>query len=80
MVSSQQPFNRKYDRGQAYGSGIYEATGRPDDNGWLSTEEGQTWAKQYEGDNAAQMYRSYINFPNSWNAPRQVRLGLRVNL
>ncbi|MDZ7725132.1 MAG: TonB-dependent receptor [candidate division KSB1 bacterium] len=80
VLDTKQPFNRRDDRGQSYGSGIYEATGLPNDNGWLSTADGQNWMSQYEGDNAENMYRAFINDPNNWETPRQIRLGLRFSL
>jgi outer membrane receptor protein involved in Fe transport len=79
LLGSKQPFNRKIDRWN-YESGIYEATGRPDDNGWLSTTEGQRWVESNGGQRAVDMYSSYINFPDNWNSPRQIRVGLRVGL
>ncbi len=79
LLGSKQPFNRKIDRWN-YTSGIYEATGSPDDNGWLSTTEGQRWVQANGGQRAIDMYQAYVNFPDNWNSPRQIRVGLRVGL
>ena len=62
------------------GAGIYEATGRADDNGWLDTIEGQKWMDDNGGARAETMYRSRINDPRSWETPRQIRLGLRFDI
>ncbi len=79
LLGSKQPFNRKNDRWN-YASGIYEATGSPNDNGWLSTNEGQRWVASNGGQRAVDMYQAYINYPDNWNSPRQIRIGLRVGL
>jgi hypothetical protein len=79
LLDTKQPFNRKNER-QSYTSGIYEATGRPDDNGWLNTVEGQRWIQSNYGLRAEQMYGSYINSPINWQSPRQIQLGLRFTL
>lgn len=79
VLGTKQPFARKNNR-ESYTTGIYETTGRPDDNGWLNTNEGQRWIESNYGARAEEMYRSYINFPENWEAPRQIRLGLRVSL
>jgi len=82
LLDTKQPFNRKDTRSgsMGYTSGIYEATGRPDTNGWLETDRGQAWIESNGGQRAAEMYRSFINDPENWQAPRQVRLGLRFSL
>lgn len=82
LLGSKLPFNRRSDRGQEYagGNGIFEATGRPDDNGWLDTVEGQKWLSDNGGTRAEEMYRSRINDPRNWMEPRQIRLGLRFNI
>jgi outer membrane receptor protein involved in Fe transport len=85
-LGSQLPFNRRSDRGQVYGlandtaPGIYEATGRPDDNGWLDTPDGQKWIADNGGERAAALYRAFINDPRNWVQPRQIRLGVRFNI
>ncbi|MBN1153894.1 TonB-dependent receptor [candidate division KSB1 bacterium] len=83
LLGTQNPFQRRSDRGQDYadgGAGVYEATGRVDDNGWLDTVEGQQWVLDNGGENAAAMYRALINNPRNWEEPRQIRLGLRFNI
>lgn len=79
VLGSKQPFGRKNDQ-QNFTSGIYEATGRPDDNGWLTTNDGRRWIDANYGQRAEDMYRSYIDFPANWNEPRQIRLGLRFEM
>ena len=87
LLGAKNPFQRRSDRGQDYfeggqdgGFGVYEATGRVDDNGWLDTIEGQQWVQDNGGANAEALYRAYINDPRSWESPRQIRLGLRFNI
>jgi len=79
LLGAKNPFNRKNNQNE-FGSGIYEATGRPDDNGWLATDAGQAWIASSGGARAANMYRSSINSPLNWETPRQVRLGVRFEL
>lgn len=79
LLGTKQPFNRKNDL-QSYGSGIYEATGRPDDNGWLATDEGQKWIEANNGIRAEELYRARTNMPDNWDSPRQIRLGLRFGI
>jgi hypothetical protein len=79
LLNTKQPFNRRNDQ-QSYTSGIYEATGRPDDNGWLDTNEGKRWIEDNYGLRAEQMYRAFINSPLNWDQPRQIRLGLRFEM
>ncbi len=82
VLGSENPFNRKNTRETASGFnvGIYEATGRPDENGWLSTSDGQKWIEDNNGARAEAMYRSFINSPLNWETPRQIRLGLRFDI
>lgn len=56
---------------------VYEATGLPDDDGWLSTVEGQQWALTHP--TAAKWYHYRINDPENYDEPRQIRVGLRVD-
>lgn len=79
LLGAKNPFNRKNNQNE-FGSGIYEATGRPDDNGWLATDAGQAWIASSGGARAENMYRSSINSPLNWETPRQVRLGVRFEL
>ncbi len=79
LLNAKNPFKRKNNQNE-FTSGIYEATGRPDDNGWLSTSDGQAWVETSGGARAEAMYRSSINSPLNWETPRQVRLGVRFEL
>ena len=67
------------DIGNTNFQGIYEATGAPDDNGWLATAEGQSWVANNGGAPAEALYRAFINHPYSWGTPRQIRLGMRFD-
>ncbi len=82
VLGTKQPFNRRSDRGQEYGggNGIYEATGRADDNGWLDTVDGQKWIADNGGERAAELYQSSINDPRNWEQPRQIRFGVRFDI
>jgi len=79
VLGSKQPFNRKNNQ-EEYLYGLYEATGRPDDNGWLNTPEGQKWIEDNHGERAEALYRARINNPYNWDEPRQIRLGVRFNV
>jgi outer membrane receptor protein involved in Fe transport len=82
VLGAKNPFSRKNTQqvDGGFNQGIYEATGLPDDNGWLATEDGQSWIETSGGANAEAMYRSSINSPLNWETPRQVRLGVRFEL
>ncbi|MBN1481529.1 TonB-dependent receptor [candidate division KSB1 bacterium] len=87
LLGSKMPFNQANTRnsidmnyGGEYAAGIYEATGRPDENGWLATENGKSWVETSGGANAEAMYRAGINSPNNWEEPRQIRLGVRFEI
>jgi hypothetical protein len=56
---------------------VYNATGKPDDDGWFNTLEGQTWAKA--NPLAAQWYYYRNADPENWGEPRQIRLGLKID-
>jgi outer membrane receptor protein involved in Fe transport len=86
LLGTKNPFSRKNDRfnygmdiGNTDYQGIYEATGSPEDNGWLSTPEGQSWLAANGGEPAEAQYRAYINHPYNWGTPRQIRLGVRFD-
>jgi outer membrane receptor protein involved in Fe transport len=79
LLGSKLPFSRKNTQ-QEFTTGIYEATGRPDDNGWLSTTEGQAWIESNGGSRAAALYHAAENNPLNWESPRQIRLGMRFNI
>lgn len=87
LLGSKQPFTRKSNNNATLDNisnqtafGIYEATGRADDNGWLSTPDGQNWVNNNGGARAVDMYRAFINDPRNWETPRQIRLGVRFEL
>lgn len=55
---------------------IYEATGTPDDDGWLDTVEGRAFIG--ENPTLAAFYRLRLPDPSHYGLPRLVRLGLRL--
>ena len=86
VLNSEIPFQRRSDGGQVYDRqnaglvGVYEATGRVDDNGYLDTVAGQRWVADNGGARAEELYRAAVNNPRSWESPRQIRLGLRFDI
>jgi outer membrane receptor protein involved in Fe transport len=56
---------------------VYEQTGTPDDDGFLSSPAGQAFAAQSA--TAADYYRARINDPTNFGTPRQYRLGIRFD-
>jgi len=60
---------------------VYAATGEPGNDNWLTTAEGQAvWLNKFEDSLGADLYNSKISHPYNWGEPRQIRIGLRVNL
>jgi len=63
---------------------VYRGTGKPDDTGWLDTDEGRNYISQYSNvtDNSRmtgeQKYRFRENDPLNYDTPRQIRLGMQV--
>lgn len=59
---------------------LWRATGRPDDNGWLATEAGRTWARTY-GEEGVKWYYAALTDCGTygWQAPRVVRAGLQFD-
>lgn len=55
---------------------VYEATGEPDDDGWLDTVEGRSFIG--ENPTLAAFYRLRLPDPAHYGLPRLVRLGLRL--
>jgi hypothetical protein len=53
---------------------VWEATGRPDDDGYLNTPQAAYVSEQYK-----ENYRLRIQNPFNWGPPRQVRFGVRLN-
>jgi len=56
---------------------VYNYTGEPNDDGYLSSTQAQAALNQANSAVAyADMYSIRVNNPNNYNIPRQVRLGL----
>lgn len=58
---------------------VYNQTGLPDDDGYFRTTDGQAYAAA-EGQEAVDGYRYRLGTPGNWGTPRQMRLGVRVDL
>ncbi len=58
---------------------VYPFTGDVDNNGWLDSNEGRSW-QQTASPSEIELYRKRENNPFNYNAPRQVRLGLRLEI
>ena len=66
-------------------SAVYNYSGLPDTDGYLTTQAGQNWLNDiaFGGGSAAageDLYTSRITSPSRWGTPRQVQIGLRVDL
>jgi outer membrane receptor protein involved in Fe transport len=64
-------------------SAVYNYSGLPDNDGYLTTQAGQNWLNDWAigGPEAGQdLYTSRITSPSRWGNPRQVQIGLRVDL
>jgi hypothetical protein len=66
-------------------SAVYNYSGLPDTDGYLTTQAGQNWLNDiaFGGGAAAageDLYTSRITSPSRWGTPRQVQIGLRVDL
>ena len=60
--------------------GVYGFTGRPDDDGYLATEQGQLEASiKVDPQAYTDLYRIGRNNPNNLNNPRRVNLGVSFN-
>jgi outer membrane receptor protein involved in Fe transport len=65
--------------------GVFRQTGRPDTDGWLNTTAGKAYLEGM-GDYAADYEKWYYAILNScgatgrWQAPREIRFGLRLEL
>ncbi len=59
-------------------NGVYQGTGQPDNDGYLSTSGGQVWAAN-NGESAVDLYKYLEDNLGFYGPPRQVRLGLRLN-
>jgi len=58
---------------------VYDSTGEPDNDGYLDTLDGQNWAQQ-NGPNAVELYKIMLADPGNFGPPRQIRLGINVEL
>ena len=59
---------------------VYNATGNPDDDGYLSAPEWQREiANQTNADSYAELYRLYVNNMDHYSSPRQIRIGMIFN-
>ncbi|MFQ6673168.1 MAG: carboxypeptidase-like regulatory domain-containing protein [Fidelibacterota bacterium] len=60
---------------------VYSSTDEPDTDKWLLTDEGRNWANNLglKG-GASDIYQARISHPYNWGQPRQVRLGVMVDL
>ncbi len=56
----------------------YNATGSPDNNGWLGTPDGEVWAMQDE--DRATLYMLKTSDPRHYGSPRIIYIGLSVSL
>ncbi len=62
-------------------TGVYNSTGLPDNDGYLNTSGGETWLETALGGQAfgEQLYKSRISNPGNYGAPRQIRIGIRLD-
>ena len=59
---------------------VYNATGNPDDDGYLSAPEWQREINsQIDPQSFIQMYELYVNSGYNYSMPRHIRLGLSIN-
>ncbi len=64
-------------------SNVWTGTGLPDQDGWLPTNEGQNWLNSFAvggPGSGADLYNARTSQELNFGAPRQVRLGIRVDL
>jgi hypothetical protein len=60
--------------------GVYGFTGRPDDDAFLESPLGQTTINsQVDAQSFIDLYRVAMNNPGSYNSPRTILAGLRLN-
>jgi hypothetical protein len=56
---------------------VYEYTGLPGDDGYLSADQSQNEIKEHlSPETFRRMYELYINDPTRYSTPRTLRLGL----
>jgi len=59
---------------------VYRATGNPNDDGYLSSADGQTaLANRNDPNSFTDLYGIKVNDPNNYSRPRVIRLGLQLN-
>ena len=59
--------------------GVYGFSGLPDDDGWLSSPQGEQDAQtQVNTQSYLDLYRIKMSNPYSFTTPRQIRLGVKV--
>lgn len=59
---------------------VYNSTGNPDDDGYLSAPEWQREIQsQTDADAYAELYRLYVNSQYNYSQPRQIRIGMIFN-
>ena len=60
--------------------GVYNSTGNPDDDGYLSAPEWQREINnQTNADSYRELYSLYVNDPGHYSSPRQIRIGMIFN-
>lgn len=62
---------------------VYNYSGLPDNDGYLTTQAGQNWLNGSAlggSEFGEDLYTSRITSPSRWGSPRQVQVGLRVDL
>jgi hypothetical protein len=65
---------------------VYNFTGLPDDDGYFKTGGGQAYIERSEAENpgggqeAVDGYHYRLGNPGNWGTPRQLRLGVRLDL
>jgi hypothetical protein len=60
--------------------GVYGYTGKPDDNGYLSSAFGQQFVpQQIDPQSYTDLYKIYMNDPNRYNYARTINLSLEFN-
>ena len=61
---------------------VYNYSGLPDNDGYLTTQAGQNWLNDYSIGSGAfgeQLYSSRIAYPTNYASARQVQVGVRVD-
>jgi hypothetical protein len=61
---------------------VYNYSGLPDNDGYLTTQAGQNWLNDYaigNGTFGEQLYSSRIAYPTNYASARHVQVGVRVD-